>query len=106
MTSTYGLYQTFSNHEQKDDLSLDEKIYMKEIIHSMTLEQKKAVLFLIIEHAKIEDEYVYNSENFSLPYGLSQPRINSLEFELDNLPIKLKWILFKFSKLLKNEISA
>jgi hypothetical protein len=105
MASTYGLYQTFASHEEKEDLTIDEKLEVKESIKSMTIEQKKAVLFLIIEHAKIEDGYIYSSEDFSLPYGLVQYNLNNVHFELDSLPIPLKWVLFKFTKLLKNEIT-
>lgn len=107
MSSTYGLYQTFLSTQEHpmEDLGMDEKIEIKETIRSMTLEQKKAVFYLIIEHAKIEDGYIYATEDIHLPYGLVQHNINNIHFNLENLPIALKWILFKFCKLLKNEIT-
>lgn len=101
--TTYGLYQTFSSDMPDDDLNYEDKLYLKESIKTMTVDQKKAIFLLIIEHARLTEQFNFVPDNLVYPYGINQLG-NNIEFNLDLLPIKLKWILFKFSKLMKNEI--
>jgi|694.fasta_scaffold73514_2 hypothetical protein len=99
MSQTYGLYQTFSSDTPEKDLSEEEKKELDLTFKILNTEQKKAVFFLIIEHAKITEDYIYDPKNIIFPYNMIQNE-NSIEFDLENLPIKLKWILLKFSKII------
>lgn len=99
MSQTYGLYQTFSSDTPTKDLSDEEKKELSESFKELKIEQKKAIFFLIIEHAKITEDYIYDSKNIIFPYEMIQNE-NAIEFDLEKLPIKLKWILLKFSKVI------
>lgn len=103
MSKTYGLYQTFSQNTPEDDLSEKEKKELKDFLLNLELDQKKAVFFLIIEHAIINDNFSYDpKKQLELPYDLLQNEKN-LEFNLENLPINLKWILWKFHNMIFNQ---
>lgn len=100
MSHSYGLYQTFSSDTPIEDLSISDKREIKENFETLDTEQKKAVFFLIIEHAKLTDNYIYDPNNIQYPYDIFQNSDENIEFDLEKLPIKLKWILWKFNKIL------
>jgi len=103
MSKTYGLYQTFSLNTPEEDLSEKEKRELKDFLLNADSDQKKAVFFLIIEHAILNDNFSYDPKNqLILPYDLIQNEKN-LEFNLENLPINLKWILWKFHNMIFNQ---
>lgn len=109
MSKTYGLYQTFSLNNPSNDLSILEKKQLKENLLKLDLDQKKAVFFLIIEHAKITDNFSFDpSKTLILPYDISHNEASedaeeNIEFDLEKLPIKLKWILWKFNLMIYNQ---
>lgn len=58
----------------------------------------KAVLMLIAEHSRVEDDQDYDKVKITLPYQGEQIG-KDVEFDLSNFPNKLKWILWKFVNL-------
>lgn len=91
----YGLYQTLDYDTPKKDMrSSDKKLLTKNLL-KLDDSQKEAVLLLICEHARINDDYIWNNDENTLPYNLKYDKIE-LMFDVNELPIKLKWILNKF----------
>lgn len=99
----YGLYQTLNNKIPKSDLKADQKIELTKFVDSCTSEQKEAVILLICEHARINDGYLYsNKGEINIPYG-GKIEGSNLQFEWKKTPIHLRWILWKFTQIGKND---
>jgi hypothetical protein len=94
----YPLYHTLNRNTKNKDMSKIENEKLKKKLESLKDDSKKAILLLIVEHARVVDKFPIDIENPKLPYGMKQKREN-LEINMDKLPQNLKWILWKFAKL-------
>jgi len=95
---SYPLYHTLNKNLKKNDMSKSETEKLKKKIATLDEDSKKAVILLIVEHARVVDNFEIDVEKPALPYGLKQ-RQENLEINMDKLPQDIKWILWKFAKL-------
>lgn len=96
--SSYGLYQTLNSKIPKSDLKATQKIELNDFIENSTYEQKEAILLLIYEYARINEDYVYDPVSINIPFG-GKVQSNDVHFELKKIPIHLRWILWKFTQI-------
>jgi len=97
---SYSLYHTLNKNLKTTDLSASQKKALTGKLSNseMSLETKKAIIMLITEHAKTADGMHIDSENFSPPYNVKQLG-KDVHIDLEELPVPLKWILWKFVNL-------
>lgn len=98
---SYSLYHTLNKNLKNTDLSASQKKVLLEKLSDpqiLSEETKKAIIMLVIEHAKTADGMKIDSENFSLPYNVKQIG-KDVHIDIENLPVALKWILWKFMNL-------
>lgn len=95
---SYPLYHTLDKNLKKSDLSAVQKKALLEKLSNATNDEKSALIMLIAEHSKVADEVPIDPENFNLPYGVQQIG-KDVHIDLENLPIPLRWILWKFMNL-------
>lgn len=105
MNKNYGLYQTLispdiKNSGKKKDITVEQKKFLSQKLSNLDKEQSEAVLMLIIEHARLNDEYDVHSD--TMPYGLEQTS-NDITFEIGKLPVPVKLILWKFCNVINKE---
>ena len=95
-----NLYDSLGYNIPNDDLSFEEKQSLIETIANLDME-KRELIYLLILH-----DYVKNNPNTKVifPYKCKQVTNDRLEIKVDALPIRLKRIIYKFSKLA--EVSA
>ncbi len=102
-TNNYGLYQTLNVKISKKNLKVKEKKELLSRLSDLDNDSREAVLMLICEHAKFADDFIYNPDDFSLPYSGNQVKGN-VTFDLEKLPNPLCWILLKFTNVIsKND---
>jgi hypothetical protein len=93
----YSLYQTFNCNLQTTDLPFDQKEKLKEYVDLLYDDQKTAFVRLIIEHARLSGDNILPD---SPPYkGELSESDGSINFNIENFPINLKWILWKFFEM-------
>jgi hypothetical protein len=98
---SYGLYQTFSSIEEPSQgLSSERKKRFRKKISSLTEEQREAVFMLICEHARQNQEFDYDPENIILPYQMVYDNEGRVDLNINLLPYKLQYILWKFVKMI------
>jgi hypothetical protein len=83
-----SLYYTLNTSPNRK-LNKEEKDFFLSKIKTLTKEQKEACVLLIFEHSK---------EINTIPYKGVQTNDN-LSFKYTNFPEELKWILYKFTKI-------
>lgn len=90
-----NLYDSLGYNIPNDDLSAEEKQSLIDTISTLDAE-KKELIYLLILH-----DYVKGNPNTKVifPYKCKQVTNDRLEIKVDALPIRLKRILYKFSKL-------
>jgi hypothetical protein len=95
-----NLYDSLGYNIPDDDLSAEEKQSLTDTITTLDAE-KKELIYLLVLH-----DYVKSNPNTKVifPYKCKQVTNDRLEIKVDALPIRLKRILYKFSKLA--EVSA
>ncbi len=92
---SYNLYHTLKQNIPPKKFTVKQKTDLA-IRHSLLDENgKEAFLMLICEHARVQSQYQYDSENPKLPYGGVQKGKNVI-FIVEKFPSTLKWILLKF----------
>jgi hypothetical protein len=94
----YPLYQTFACKNTKKDLTNVQKKKLCENISSLTQEQKTVLVRLIIEHSRLNNNNEKETLLVNIPYKGITKDLN-IEFSLENIPIELKLILFKFTEV-------
>jgi len=92
MSSNYGLYQTLENVFYKKDLTAAQKNKLIQKIKELNHKQQTALFRLICEYAKINDGFIFQN-NEHIPY---EGEINPLSYDLSKLPVKLRWMVWKF----------
>ncbi|MDB4769516.1 hypothetical protein OAG24_00985 [bacterium] len=94
----YGLYQTLIENEgsYEADISKENKKTLVKFLNKVEPAYGEAILMLICEHAKLNDRFEYDPVNLKLPYKGIQKDFDVI-FELKNLPVSLRHILYKFS---------
>ena len=95
---SYPLYHTLDKNLKKSDLNATQKKALLEKLSETNDDTKKALIMLIVEHSKIADDVQVDPENFILPYNVKQHG-KDVHIDLENLPIPLRWILWKFMNL-------
>lgn len=98
--SDYSLYYTLNKGVKKTKVPLKEQNEFLAFIKSKNLdpEKKKAVLLLVVEHARYCDGYIFSPKNIILPYGIKEDE-SGVTMDLSKMPNELVWILYKFSKM-------
>lgn len=99
---SYSLYQTFNSNIPKKEPLVSQKLELVNNANSLYEHQKIAFVRLIIEHARLNNEY----DTEKIPYGGVEVD-GSIIFDLnaDIFPTDLKWILLKFFKMCNGETS-
>lgn len=96
---TYGLYQTFSAGEMpKKNITANQRKEFVKKMDSLNPDQTEAVFLLICEHARLNDDFVYDFEEIKLPYRM-QKSGSDIKIDFERIPRPLKWILLKFSDI-------
>jgi len=100
--SQNGLYQTLTVKDlpTKDMRSKQKKELRQKLDELSDITKKEAVCMLIIEHARLHDDYEIKKEmgGIELPYR-GKIVEDSPAFYLEKLPIALKWILWRFMRI-------
>lgn len=98
MSVDYGLYQTLSSSPSPQrQLTKAQHNSLRESLNNLDLETRKACLLLVCEHSRQEGGFEYNDSGpQTLPYGITIKENGDIEMNLNNLPLKLKYILLKF----------
>lgn len=96
----YCLYQTLAT-EDSSKLSKAERVAFRSRMKNLSDDQKEAVFMLICEHARCNEDFVYDPENIKLPYGLKKKKTN-IDVDMDNLPTILQRVLYKFSEVVQS----
>jgi len=97
---SYSLYQTFNSNLPKKEPPVSQKNILAKNADSLYEYQKIAFIRLIIEHARLNNEY----DSGKIPYGGIEVN-KSITFDLNSevFPTDLKWILLKFFKMCSGE---
>lgn len=98
---SYQLYYTLNSNIKKKDITKDEKSLILNTIEKMTIEQRKAFLFLIYEHYKHDEKFEKNK----LPYELVNTK-EGIEVNLSKIPKDLRQILLKFINLILKDLNS
>ena len=99
----YGLYQTlFSSKKTNEKLTEINRKQLLNKISKFNVEQERAFLMLIFEHARLKNEFEYDPKNINLPYSIQYDE-NNITLDFSKLPQELQLILWKFSNIIKNE---
>ena len=95
----FGLYQTLTATDvSAKDLTQEQKKILTDVLNDLNIDQETVVLLLICEHARLYDQY--NSSSTSLPYHIQRNGQNCI-IDVEELPTKLKRVLWRFKKILK-----
>lgn len=96
MQHVLGLYQTLTATElpTKDMKSGQKKQLRQRLDELEDLYQKEAIVALIFEYARQNDDYT-TTEEIKLPYR-GKIIDGCPAFYLEKLPIQLKWLLWRF----------
>jgi hypothetical protein len=104
----YGLYYTLNSNIDTKKVSKACLLDLKKKIDHLDDEYIKAIILLIIEHAKVNDEFILiknQNEYFkdeidlnNLPYGLCQDSNGATHINLKLLPPTLQHIIHNFVK--------
>jgi len=95
---SYPLYYTLNKNLKKTEMKPSEKKKLKEKIENLDDDSKKAIILLLVEHARATEDFTVNIEKIRLPFGLKQ-KGKDVEINFEKLPNDLKHILFKFLKI-------
>jgi hypothetical protein len=102
MDTSYPLYHTLRGGGLKKLRTKISQNNIDELVSFLndvkTEDVKKVIVLLIAEHARYSDGYTFDPANFVLPYGITEDE-NGVNINIADLPIELKNILVKFSKL-------
>jgi len=92
MEYNYGLYQTLNVNIPRRKLTKQQKDELWDKLKNIEEEETNEVVFMLIyEHNRVSDK----GKDESLPYK-GKKRTKGVEFNLENFPRRLQWILFKF----------
>jgi len=99
--SEYPLYYTLNKSVKSIDLPTKQKNTLMKFVRmkNLTENQKKAIILLSCEHARVLNNHEFDPENFELPYDIYEDS-KGVHLDLDNMPNELKWILYKFSSMM------
>lgn len=93
----YGLYQTLNNNLPEKKLTQPQQKKLLSKLYNLDEEQTEAVFMLVVEHARLNDEFdIQDLDDAQLPYGIKKVN-NNLEIDLTSIPDPLKWIIWKFT---------
>lgn len=94
---SYILHSTFKNLPTHDLSSKQKRKLCKALTSLEDEEKKKAVFLLIAEHARLESGEI-DIGNYIVPYeGVAKH--DNISFNIEKIPISLKWILWKFMNI-------
>lgn len=99
---SYTLYDTFAVNIEDKPLPSKKINEFVTCINNMSDMQKEAFVLLIMEHAIRYEDYKISPRKISLPYEITCDKEKAV-VDLDKIPNKLKWILYKFcTKIISN----
>ena len=98
--NNYGLYQTLNKNIPKQDLKAAQKTHILEKIITLSPRETEAVVMLVCEHARIQEDFIYDPEDIALPYDGSFDK-KTATFDLKKMPIPLRWIIWKFLEIVE-----
>ena len=101
MTSSfYPLYESLVINLQKKNLTSQQKLDLVSDIKNMDLEAQESVVTLILFYYMKEENGDFTK--VKIPYTSS----SSASWDINNIPEKLRKILFKFAELYKSKIKV
>ena len=95
----YGLYHTLNKGiKVSDKLTAMQERDLSKLLKTKNDDVKNACIMLIAEHAKyVDDIEIWVDNKIEFPYqGIYNSTDHSLQLNLDNIPVQLKIILYKF----------
>ena len=92
--SNFPLYTSISAEIPEKDLTSTQKADFVKKVDKMDLDGHE-LIYALIKTFYIENE---NDSPFTLPYGGKFVK-NAMSYDIDGLPVQLKQILYKFSKI-------
>ena len=92
MSSIEPLYQHLKKESLTIDLSGDQKEELVKLIKTLD-ESGNEIIYVLIRLYEFDS----SSKSEELPYG-SKFTSKELKFDLENIPIQLRWILYRFVK--------
>lgn len=98
MEAKYSLYYTLNQNVPGKKMTKAQDIELKKKLDSLDESAKKAVIMLMAEHSKVEDQCIYDGDNVVIPYNGIQDG-DDVICDLKDFPNSLKWILWKFVNL-------
>jgi hypothetical protein len=91
----FSLYYTLNKVTETRRLSSSEKKSLLSKLESLDKMRSEAALLLIVEYAIDEEGLIVDPLNIIVPYQGKQTGANVV-FDVEKIPTKLLWILFKF----------
>ena len=101
INKNYGLYQTFNENLPKRNLSKFKKSILLERIEKADQDQTEAIFMLVCEHDRLTNENL-ECDEVDIPFDGIQKR-RGVKFDLDNLPIELVWIIWRFCEVIQKK---
>ena len=99
MDGSYGLYQTLSiGCESEKKLTVAQKKSLASKLKNTNDQKTEAIFMLICEHARLNDDFIYDPTSIKLPYSMKK-QDNDVLVSVEDLPIPLQRILWKFSNI-------
>lgn len=94
----FQLYYTLNRDFQERDLNKSEKEFLRNKLTELKQNRKglEAFVLLIFEHYFVEHGEIPKE----VPYGGKQTR-EGCSFDIESFPVKLRWILYKFTNVVK-----
>ena len=101
MTSSYGLYQTLVTDDiPSKKLVVAKRELMMKKMQCLNMRTTEAVFMIIYEWAKLNDDFERDGD--VLPYNMTY-KDGNVTFDIEVLPSKLQWVLWRFCSLIKDE---
>lgn len=98
MDQKYPLYHTLTKNISSAVMRKTQEAQLKNKLDKLDENSCKAVLMIITEHSRVEDNQTFNTAKITIPYQGEQVG-KDVKFDLANFPNKLKWVLWKFVNL-------
>lgn len=97
----YSLYQTLKDNIPSKNITLKDKKYIINNVNTLNIDQKTAFTRLVIEHFRLQDDGIDSDTNNNSIFS-EQKSSENIEFNINDIPKDLLWILLKFIKICEN----
>lgn len=92
MSSIEPLYQQLKKESLSVDMTVEEKEEFVKLVKTLD-ESGNEIIYILIRLYELDT----TSKSAELPYG-SKFTTKELKFDIENIPIQLRWIIYKFTK--------